>query len=130
MSAIQRVHRELNQLYKNPSILWKASPQDKNILCWDGIIHNIPGSRHSNMEYKIRIEIPQNYPFRPPQIYMMSEIDSKYVYKNKVCMDILSSHWSPALTIDSVIMGLCSLLSGEEDEQVYRLGKRMREVSM
>jgi ubiquitin-protein ligase len=130
MSAIQRVHRELNALHKSPSTLWTASPHDNNILCWDGVIYNIPGSRHSNKKYKIRIEIPHNYPFRPPQILMIDTINTKYIHNNRVCMDILSIRWSPALTIDSVITGLCSLLSSEEDEQVTLLGKRMREVSM
>uniref|UniRef100_A0A6C0JVB3 UBC core domain-containing protein n=1 Tax=viral metagenome TaxID=1070528 RepID=A0A6C0JVB3_9ZZZZ len=130
MSAIQRVNRELRELHKDPPSLWTAIPHDDNILCWDGVIYNIPGSRHSNKVYKIRIEIPDNYPFQPPRILIIDRINSKYIHNNRVCMDILSICWSPALTIDSVITGLCSLLSGEEDEQVTMLGKRMRQVSM
>ena len=124
MMAIQRITKELAACHKQPSRLWMAEPENDNMFCWRGVIRNIPNYRHDDMEYKIRIEFPNSYPFKPPKFTFLSDINSRYVHHGNICIDILKKAWSPALTIDAVINGLCSLLA-DEHELVY---KRIRPI--
>ena len=130
MMAIQRITKELAACHKQPSRLWIAEPENDNMFCWRGVIRNIPNYRHDDMEYKIRIEFPSSYPFKPPKFTFLSDINSRYVHSGKICIDTLAKAWSPALTIDAVITGLISLLADEHEIAYKRIRPLENDVEM
>ena len=66
----------------------------------------------------IDIEIPQDYPFKPPKM----QFDTKIWHPNissqtgAICLDILKNEWTPALTIRTALISLQALLSAPEPD--------------
>jgi ubiquitin-conjugating enzyme (huntingtin interacting protein 2) len=91
-----------------------------------------PDTPYEGGTYYVDIKIPSEYPFRPPVMKFETKIwhpnvSSQTVgtpvvnmtfYTNTlqgaICLDTLSSQWSPVLTIKSALISLQSLLSTPE----------------
>ncbi|KAK2734442.1 Ubiquitin-conjugating enzyme E2 1 [Myotisia sp. PD_48] len=75
-----------------------------------------PGTPYEGGTFRIDIRIPTEYPFRPP----VMKFDTRVWHPNissqtgAICLDTLSTAWSPVLTIKSALLSLQSLLSTPE----------------
>lgn len=89
-----------------------AGPKDKdNLYEWEAILMGPPDTPFEGGAFKLAINFPKNYPFKPPKIEFITKmyhpnIDSR----GSICLDILKSQWSPALNITKVLLSLSSLL--------------------
>jgi len=81
-----------------------------------GSFRGPPATPYEGGTYSIDIRIPNEYPFRPP----IMKFDTKVWHPNvssqtgAICLDTLSTAWSPVLTIKSALLSLQSLLSTPE----------------
>ncbi|KAI0403348.1 putative ubiquitin carrier protein [Xylaria palmicola] len=88
-----------------------------------------PSTPYEGGQYIIDVKIPVEYPFRPP----VMKFDTKVWHPNvssqtgAICLDTLSSAWSPILTIKSTLLSLQSLLESPEpkDPQDAEVAKMM-----
>ena len=109
---INRIQNELKDLVENPVQNCSAGPIDDNLTKWQATIFGPDDTPYAGGIFKLDIEFPNEYPFKPPKIYFLTPIYHCNVNKRGgICLDILKEQWSPALTISKVLLSLCSLLS-------------------
>lgn len=59
-----------------------------------------PDSPYQGGVFFLTIHFPTDYPFKPPKVAFSTRIYHPNINSNgSICLDILRSQWSPALTI-------------------------------
>jgi len=85
----------------------------ENLMHWKGYVKGPEGTAYEGGKFHVDIVIPKNYPFEPPKM----KFDTKVWHPNvssqtgAICLDILKSEWSPALTLRTALLSLQALLS-------------------
>lgn len=89
---------------------------DDDLTHLRGQFQGPPDTPYEGGTYFVDIRIPTEYPFRPPQMKFETKIWHPNVSSQTgaICLDTLSSQWSPVLTIKSALISLQSLLSTPE----------------
>ena len=67
------------------------------------------GTIYENQRFHFEANLPQDYPFRPPNVVCKTDVIHPNIYQGGVCMDILKDCWSPAMTIPTLFIQIYSL---------------------
>ncbi|GAB1598229.1 ubiquitin-conjugating enzyme E2 L3-like [Argonauta hians] len=122
MAARRRLQRELCDLKSSKNKLCSDIMVDtNNILIWNCLL--VPESPPYNKgAFKILVEFPAEYPFKPPRITFKTKIYHPNVdEKGQVCLPIISAeNWKPATKMDQVIESLLALVNEPEPEHPLR----------
>ena len=83
-----------------------------NFLQWKGYIRPGKGSVYEGGEFELLISIPEQYPIKPPVIRFNTKICHPNIHfkSGEICLDILSTAWSPVWTLQSCLMAISVLL--------------------
>ncbi|CAH6780780.1 Ube2dnl2 [Phodopus roborovskii] len=109
--ALKRIQKELIAMNQDPPAQCSAGPVAENLFHWQATIMGPEDSPYQGGVFFLSIHFPTNYPFKPPKMSFITRIFHPNISKNgSICLDILSSEWSPALTISNVLLSICSLL--------------------
>lgn len=93
-----------------PSI--SAAPiSEDDLHRWEAVIIGPPESVYAGGIFRLLISFPADYPFKPPRVEFLTRIYHCNIVNKYICLDILKTQWSPALTIDKVLLSIVSLLS-------------------
>ena len=112
MNVKDRVKRELKKITKDPPENCSAGLKKDDLLEWEATIHGPSQSPYEGGVFHLNITIPENYPIKPPKIKFTTAIFHPNIDKyGNICLDVLKDNWSPALTISSVLLSICSLLN-------------------
>jgi ubiquitin-conjugating enzyme E2 D/E len=113
MSATKRIIRELADLRKDPPLNCSAGPVDESdMFNWEGIMFGPPDSPFSGGIFNVTIQFPADYPFKPPRVMFTTKIYHPNINAaGFICLDILKTNWSPALTISKVLLSVLSMLT-------------------
>uniref|UniRef100_A0A8C4XPM0 Ubiquitin conjugating enzyme E2 D2 n=1 Tax=Falco tinnunculus TaxID=100819 RepID=A0A8C4XPM0_FALTI len=112
----QRIKRrrrdaELNDLARDPPAQCSAGPVGDDMFHWQATIMGPNDSPYQGGVFFLTIHFPTDYPFKPPKVAFTTRIYHPNINSNgSICLDILRSQWSPALTISKVLLSICSLL--------------------
>ncbi|KAI1076660.1 ubiquitin-conjugating enzyme/RWD-like protein [Whalleya microplaca] len=130
-SRVRRVAKELRDIEADSTCKITASPvsPDGDMTHLKASIPGPPGTPYEGGQYIVDVVIPPEYPFRPP----IMRFDTKIWHPNvssqtgAICLDTLSSAWSPVLTIKSTLLSLQSLFESPEpkDPQDAEVAKMM-----
>ena len=114
MSTIQRLTKELADINKNPPTNCSAGLIDDDIFHWQATIMGPEGTPYHGGVFELRIDFPQDYPFKPPNVIFTTKIYHCNINSNgNICLDILKDQWSPALTTSKILLSICSLMNDQ-----------------
>ncbi|CAF4312175.1 unnamed protein product [Rotaria sp. Silwood2] len=109
--ALKRINKELLELEKDPPANCSAGPNYMFGFLRQATIMGPGDSPFQGGVFFLSIHFPADYPFKPPKITFTTKIFHPNINSNgAICLDILRSQWSPALTISKVLLSICSLL--------------------
>lgn len=130
MAAAKRLMHEFKQIQRSPVPLAGASPLEGNIFKWKAVV---VGPAPYDFPVRVELQYPEDYPNTPPSAFFETFIN--YVAgaaipgkdgRTAVCLNIFGnfSHihtewktqqegWSPAYTIETILVSLQALLSSD-----------------
>ncbi|XP_047681507.1 ubiquitin-conjugating enzyme E2 D1 isoform X2 [Prionailurus viverrinus] len=134
--ALKRIQKELSDLQRDPPAHCSAGPVGDDLFHWQATIMGPPDSAYQGGVFFLTVHFPTDYPFKPPKIAFTTKIYHPNINSNgSICLDILRSQWSPALTVSKVLLSICSLLCDPNPDdplvpdiaQIYKSDKEKRE---
>ncbi|QLQ82321.1 hypothetical protein HG537_0H00820 [Torulaspora globosa] len=117
MSRAKRIMKEMQAVKDDPAAkinLEFVSESDIHHL--KGSFLGPPGTPYEGGTFIVDIEVPMEYPFKPPKM----KFDTKVYHPNvssvtgAICLDILKNAWSPVITLKSALISLQALLQSPE----------------
>lgn len=112
MASEKRIQKELENIKKDPPLSCSAGPEKDDIFHWSATIMGPEGSPYQGGIFYLNIVFPQNYPFKPPKVTFITKVYHPNINSSGgICLDVLKDQWSPALTVDKILLSICSLLT-------------------
>ena len=109
---MNRLKNEWQKLKDDPLDNISAGPINKDFYNWEANIIGPSNSVYQGAIFHLTLNIPENYPFKPPKIRFETPIYHPNINKyGNICLDTLTTNWSPALTIIKVLLSISSLLT-------------------
>ena len=116
---------------KDPPANCSAGPvNEADMFKWEGTIFGPADSPYSGGVFNLSIEFPIDYPFKPPRIMFTTKIYHPNINASGfICLDILKTNWSPALTISKALLSVLSILTdpNPNDPLVPEIAKQYTE---
>lgn len=111
--ALRRIQKELADVKKDPPGGCSCGPErEDDLYKWVGMIMGPEDSPFAGGIFHMIIHFPLDYPFKPPKVSFTTKIYHPNVNSSgAICLDILKTQWSPALTISKVLLSILSLLT-------------------
>jgi ubiquitin-conjugating enzyme E2 D/E len=113
MACIPRIMKDIEIIHMTNDKNISAMPNnDSNIKKWTATIIGPDNSPYEGGIFKLNIEIPNDYPFKPPHITFITKIYHPNISSDgSICLDILKGQWSPALNMYKTLLSILSLLT-------------------
>lgn len=110
--AVLRLQQDYINLNKDPVPYIRAEPKPWNILEWHYVITGPENSPYYGGMYHGSLVFTQQYPFKPPSIYMRTP-NGRFQTNRRLCLSISDYHpdeWNPAWSVSSILTGLLSFM--------------------
>ncbi|KAL6901961.1 hypothetical protein ACP4OV_004837 [Aristida adscensionis] len=110
--AVKRILQEVKEMQSNPSPDFMALPLEEDIFEWQ---FAIMGPRDSEFEggiYHGRIQLPSEYPFKPPS-FMLLTPSGRFEVQKKICLSISNyhpEHWQPSWSVRTALVALIAFM--------------------
>jgi len=129
MTTLTRLQKELRMMQTDPVPNCSASIVNDNLYEWDAILIGPHDTPYENGIFKLKINIPNDYPFKAPQVRFMTKIYHPNINSSgQICLDILKTQWSPSLTISKLLLSLLALMDqpNPDDPLVLEIARQMK----
>lgn len=111
-TAIPRLRQDYLNLNKDPVPYIRAEPLPSDMLEWHYVIKGPEDTPYLGGYYHGTLIFTQQYPFKPPSIYM-STPNGRFEVNRRLCLSISDYHpdeWNPAWCVSSILTGLLSFM--------------------
>jgi ubiquitin-conjugating enzyme E2 D len=129
-AAIKRIKKECENIMRAE----QSGEKDSTLKCikiipcvgndlftWEAILTAPEESMYRGGVFRLNILFPRDYPFKAPKITFLTPIYHPNVnIHGVICIDILGSEWSPALTLNTVLLSLLSMLDDPNADDPLR----------
>ena len=135
-----RIMKEIEELYRDPPDNVTAGTIDEKYLYhWIEKIVRPDDTDYKNGVFILDIQIPKEYPFKPPICKFKTKIYHPNINKDNgnICLNILKpDKWNPSLSISNVLLSIMVLLAkpkfdsplnGEARDLFYKSEKEYKE---
>lgn len=110
----KRLQRELLEIRTKPPENCSAGlyGSGDDLLHWTATIMGPKDTPYEGGVFVLDILFSKQYPFKPPTIKFVTKVYHPNIDQSgNICLDILKTQWSPALSISKVLLSICSLLT-------------------
>jgi ubiquitin-conjugating enzyme (huntingtin interacting protein 2) len=117
MSRVKRIAKELEECRLDTQSGVQLELNNENDLTHlTGYFKGPPGTPYEGGVFRVDINIPNEYPFKPPQMKFLTKIYHPNILSvtGAICLDILKDAWTPILTLKNSLISLQSLLQSPE----------------
>lgn len=113
--AFQRLQREFKEVITSTEIQQtgvKLETLDDHFTVLKGEIRGPPDTPYENGCFLLDIEIPNSYPFKPPEVKFRTKIWHPNISSQTgaICLDILKDQWAASMTLRTVLLSIQALL--------------------
>jgi len=127
--SVKRIMREIKEMEKETSSQFKALPLEDNLFEWHFTIRGPQDTEFQGGIYHGRISLPPEYPFKPPNIILLTP-NGRFEVGKKICLSISAHHpeyWQPSWSIRTVLVALISFMPTKGDGAIGALDYKPEE---
>lgn len=99
-------------MQSNPSDDFMSLPLEEDIFEWQFAILGPRGTEFEGGIYHGRIQLPADYPFKPPS-FMMLTPSGRFETQTKICLSISNyhpEHWQPSWSVRTALVALIAFM--------------------
>jgi len=106
--ASKRLLKEFQDVQSNGMEVYLT---DNNIAEWKMLLAGPSGTSYEGGVWLVSFSFPLDYPFKPPKVVFGTPIYHCNISdQGRICLDLLSNNWSPALSVLKIMSSLTALL--------------------
>lgn len=117
----RRLQKELMALMREPppGVRVDGDLAGQNLSLWIVDMEGAKGTLYEGERFQLQFKFSSKYPFDSPEVTFIGNIPvHPHVYSNgHICLSILTSDWSPALSVQSVCLSILSMLSSCKEKK-------------
>ncbi|CAE6516571.1 unnamed protein product [Rhizoctonia solani] len=120
MANLRRAGKEIQSLQKSPIEGLTVIPGEDNILLWDCSIKARDNSPYKKGTFKFKVELPQEYPFKPPVVTFQTKIYHPGINEEgQICLPLLRDEWKPATPMSTVLSTILEKVNNPSPDDPY-----------
>ncbi|GAA5833818.1 hypothetical protein JCM11251_005973 [Rhodosporidiobolus azoricus] len=113
-AGVRRLLQEAAELAADDEPSYTAAPLEDDLFSWHYTI-KVGASDFEGGVYHGKMVLPSEYPFKPPEVYMLTP-SGRFEVNKKICLSISSFHpetWQPSWGIRTALLALMAFFETE-----------------